>query len=244
MKHTQCLLTPDIDVVQLLQVTLTALGFWQDTYLAALLCLSGKRIVGHAQPLAAQLVVNAGSQPQLDEILAAHGPLLGSLMHALVLRSALTPAQAAYTSADARDLSEEVRMVRALCVGGGVAFDVGAWLGHAVERMVQAHAHSTYLHGFCLVLWPVAQARFVHHVCLLDHLQVRRELASALRDINGLVGQEHTLQYMWGLVGVTLASLNQQAAAAQSTAMSPQAHVRAWCQMECAVYAANVVLGR
>lgn len=75
-------------------------------------------------------------------------------------------------------------------------------------------------------------------------LQVRRELASALRDINGLVGQEHTLQYMWGLVSVTLASLNQAATQAQGQAINAQTHVRAWCQMECAVYAANVVLGR
>jgi hypothetical protein len=78
-----------------LQVALTALGFWQDTYVVTLQGLPSSSRQG---------------------AIGAHTPLLQHLTSSLVLRGQLGAATAASATADARDLPEEVRMVRTIVV--------------------------------------------------------------------------------------------------------------------------------
>ncbi len=62
--------------------------------------------------------------------------------------------------------------------------------------------------------------------------QVRRELASAIRDITGLVGCGGMLLYMASLIQGAWGALSQQGGAQQ------------WPSLECTLYTANVVLGQ
>lgn len=92
------------------QVALSCVSFWQDTYLAQLVqACSGPQGQGAA---AGQL----GPQHSGAVVLHSHLPLLAQLLAGLVSRAALGPEAAATATADARDLPEEVRMVRCFAV--------------------------------------------------------------------------------------------------------------------------------
>jgi hypothetical protein len=73
----------------------------------------------------------------------------------------------------------------------------------------------------------------------LAHLQVRRELASLLRDVTGLVGLEPMLQQMAGLVQEAVAQHRQRVAAPGS----PSSSAAVWVGLENLMYTANVVMG-
>lgn len=135
------------------EVALQAVEFWQDTYIVLL-----------------RKVVSGGLNPS---VVTSQSLVLQQLTSSLVLRTRLHPTIAAVATADARDLPDDVRMVR-------------------------------------------------------------RELASALRDITALVGLDTMLQYMASVV---------QAAAHTAQQRQP-GELPDWLDLECALYAANVVLGR
>ncbi|GIL75470.1 hypothetical protein Vretifemale_5251, partial [Volvox reticuliferus] len=118
------------------EVALSCVSFWQDTYLAQLIqvCSSQTQQGG----------AGAGAGPsQGVTTLQSHLPLLAQLLTALVSRAALGPEAAAVATADARDLPEEVRMVRRE-LGATMRDLVGlVGLGHVaafLERMISEHA--------------------------------------------------------------------------------------------------------
>lgn len=84
-------MAPVLPCYRAMQVALTALDFWSDTYIVTL------------QGLPADARKGA---------MVGHTPLLQHLCAALVMRARLEPDVALTATADARDLPEHVRMVR------------------------------------------------------------------------------------------------------------------------------------
>ncbi|KAG2497250.1 hypothetical protein HYH03_004834 [Edaphochlamys debaryana] len=138
------------------EVALSCVSFWQDTYLAHLLSSCAPPPSASATPPAPAAAAAASGGPppgpsaqqqpasprhqpgpqqaqqqqQRPVRLEAHLPLLGQLLAGLVARAALGPQAAATSTADARDLPEEVRMVRR---------ELGATMRDLVELVGPGH---------------------------------------------------------------------------------------------------------
>ncbi|PNW74135.1 hypothetical protein CHLRE_13g586750v5 [Chlamydomonas reinhardtii] len=125
------------------EVALACVSFWQDTYLAQLLQSCAPPPAAGAQQTALQAHIAAQQAAQRLAMLQGHLPLLGQLLAGLVSRAALGTEAAATATADARDLPEEVRMVRREL--GATMRDLVdlVGLGHVaafLERMISEHA--------------------------------------------------------------------------------------------------------
>ncbi len=190
-------------------MVLTALDFWQDHYVAAL----------------------QGSLPgAINQAVAQHLPLLQHLANAVVAGTQLPLDTAVAATADARDLPEEVRVVGGAAAPAPArracrpACRCGAFTG-ATRRPLSAG-------GIPPVSPPMTAAR-------PPPPQVRRELASLLRDVTGLVGLEPMLQQMAAMVQEAVATHQQRVAAPGS----PSGSAAVWVALENLMYTANVVMG-
>ncbi|EFJ50211.1 hypothetical protein VOLCADRAFT_116933 [Volvox carteri f. nagariensis] len=114
----------------------------EDTYLAQLMEACSKQGDGHGTTSPSGPTAGGGGDGGMV-VLQSHLPLLAQLLTGLVSRAALGPEVAAAATADARDLPEEVRMVRRE-LGATMRDLVGlVGLGHVaafLERMVSEHA--------------------------------------------------------------------------------------------------------
>ena len=110
-----------------MQVALTALEFWQDTYVATL----------HGLPSDAR-----------SAALAAHSGLLQHLITSLVVRAHLPPDVAHRATADARDLPEDVRMV---CGRRGRLRGCSAVRGQAYALLWESALRTVWTHTASLI---------------------------------------------------------------------------------------------
>ncbi|WIA41134.1 hypothetical protein OEZ86_004758 [Tetradesmus obliquus] len=218
-------------------VAMAAVDFWQDSYLATLQALP---------------------QDQQSVLLAQQQAVLEALTAALVRRTQLSAAAAAAATADARDLPEEMRMVRRELASA--LRDIGSLLGPSAMLSFITQLTASHYQHMCST-HAAANPRcssLASPGCFTESGLGLQGIAAGLAagaDVYGTTGGPR-----WGPAGAAAAAA---AAASHGAAAGADAHAQAlrmtqpagiacasgcvagdWLPLESGLYAANVVLGK